>query len=171
MRSVTRGFDRSDGDDDVSRLDGVFDATSAEVRAKSDFVRASWAGAAAATAFPVSASVPSDEDFFESRATRARANGSAQTHSRGLETNVSNVSNVSNTRDDVGARTNAEIRSEHVGTARLGSVASASTAALAALAMRRGAAGSGRGAATARAGSVDALRARVEAARRAARER
>jgi hypothetical protein len=37
--------------------------------------------------------------------------------------------------------------------------------------MRRGAAGSGRGGATVRAGSVDALRARVEAARRAARER
>ena len=175
-KSATRGFDRSDvDDDDVSRLEGVFDATSAEVRAKSDFVRASWAGAAAAaSAFPVSSSVPSDEDFFESRETRARANGSAsekQTHSRGLETNVSNVSNVSHTRDDVGVRTNAEIRSEPVVAARLASVASASAAARAALAMRRGAAGSGRGGATARAGSVDALRARVEAARRAARER
>ena len=183
-RSATRGFDRSDVvDDDVSRLEGVFDATSAEVRAKSDFVRASWAGAAAASAFPVSSSVPSDEDFFESRETRERANGSAQTHSRGLETNVSNVSNVSDvsnvsnvsnvshTRDDVGVRTNAEIRSEPAVAARLASVASASAAARAALAMRRGAAGSGRGGATARAGSVDALRARVEAARRAARER
>ena len=140
-RSATRGFDRSDvDDDDVSRLEGVFDATSAEVRAKSDFVRASWAGAAAASAFPVSSSVPSDEDFFESRETRARANGSAQTHSRGLETNVSNVSNVSHTRDDVGVRTNAGHSNRLPAAAA--SVASAS-AGRAALAMRRSAASLG----------------------------
>ena len=192
------GFDRGrrsglDDDDDDSRDDGDVEGngankssdakrTSAKVRAESDFLRASWAGAAAtaraAARFRDGPSVftkevPADEDFFETRAQRERAGDSAAKQKEG----------TSNEKTPAAARAlgpsraarveprNADAAASEPNPARLASVASASAAARAVLAMRRGAPGSGPRAATARAGSADALRARVEAARRAAAER
>jgi hypothetical protein len=181
-----------DNDDDAFRDDGDVEGngalssdakrTSAKVRAESDFLRASWAGAAAtaraAARFRdgpsvLTTEVPADEDFFETRAQRARAEDSAA--KRKEETpNEETSAAVRALGPSRAARVeprNADAAASEPNPARLASVASASAAARAVLAMRRGAPGSGPRAATARAGSADALRARVEAARRAAAER
>ena len=180
-------FDRNrsdeEGSDEKPGVAGVFHATRAKTRAEADFVRASWAGAAAAareTGFLVSGSarVPSDEDFFETRAQRQRASGSARTAAPAPNAPARSAARKEPSESAANARAptktpgpDAFVDGNPAVATRLASVASASTAARAALAMRRGAVGAGRGGATVRAGSADALRARVEAARRAARER
>jgi hypothetical protein len=176
-----------DDDDDESRDDGDVEGngaqqTSAKVRAESDFLRASWAGAAAtaraAARFRDGPSVftkevPADEDFFETREQRARAEDSAakrKEQTPNEETSAA-VRALGPSRAARVEPRNADAAASEPNQTRLASVASASAAARAVLAMRRGAPGSGPRAATARAGSADALRARVEAARRAAAER
>jgi hypothetical protein len=186
------GFDRDrrsglDDDDDASRDDGVVEGngaqqTSAKVRAESDFLRASWAGAAAtaraAARFRdgpsvLTKEVPADEDFFETRAQRARAEDSAAKEKEGTPNEEPSALGraLGPSRAARVEPRNADAAASEPNQTRLASVASASAAARAVLAMRRGAPGSGPRAATARAGSADALRARVEAARRAAAER
>jgi hypothetical protein len=192
------GFDRDrrsgvDNDDDAFRDDGDVEGngalssdakrTSAKVRAESDFLRASWAGAAAtaraAARFRdgpsvLTTEVPADEDFFETRAQRARAEDSAakrKEETPNEETSAAVRALGPSRAARVEPRNADAAEPREPNPARLASVASASAAARAVLAMRRGAPGSGPRAATARAGSADALRARVEAARRAAAER
>ena len=80
--------DEDDARDDGDVGDGASDAkkTSAKVRAETDFLRASWAGAAAtaraAARFrdgtSVLTAVPADEDFFETRAQRERASAAEE---------------------------------------------------------------------------------------------